>query len=327
MPQFSILIATYNRSEVLRCAIESVLHQTILDWELWVIGDACTDDSAEVVASFSDPRIHWHNLPENSGSQGVPNAFGARQAAAPYLCHLGHDDLWHPRHLEHLLRAIHETHADFLHTLALQLGTPETGIRSLQGLPPRSSDQIDGRITPSCVCYRRSLIERAGTWRDYREIAHPPDRDFFERVFALGIKRVAVEELTVYRFAAFWRPGVYQRRDDSEQRHYLERMRTETDFLYREALRTAVAYGLGKIAPPGQAVRTRARRGAEIEERRRVRGLEARSLPPMTTADLQRAAKMQMRRYLPAIKDWILRPLPAKLRSQVLGLKRKLIKQ
>ncbi|PJF27365.1 MAG: hypothetical protein CUN53_04330 [Phototrophicales bacterium] len=64
----SVLIATFNGSAVLRYAIESVLHQTVTDWELRVTGDGCTDDSAEVVASFNDPRIHWHNLPENSGS-------------------------------------------------------------------------------------------------------------------------------------------------------------------------------------------------------------------------------------------------------------------
>ena len=45
VPRVTIVMATYNRSNVLAYAIETVLWQTVSDWELWVIGDACTDDS------------------------------------------------------------------------------------------------------------------------------------------------------------------------------------------------------------------------------------------------------------------------------------------
>jgi len=41
---------------VLRLAVASLLGQTVTDWELQVIGDACTDDTAEVVAAFGDER-------------------------------------------------------------------------------------------------------------------------------------------------------------------------------------------------------------------------------------------------------------------------------
>src|SRR3954447_7291706 len=68
-PAVSIVVATYNRSNVLELAIASVVAQTFTDWERLVVGDACTDDSEQVVESFGDPRIRWENLPVNHGDQ------------------------------------------------------------------------------------------------------------------------------------------------------------------------------------------------------------------------------------------------------------------
>ena len=80
-PIVSVVLATYNRSRVLAHAIESVRSSTLTDWELIVVGDHCTDDTAEVVASFDDPRITFINLPQNVGEQSGPNNEGVRRGA------------------------------------------------------------------------------------------------------------------------------------------------------------------------------------------------------------------------------------------------------
>jgi len=69
MTQVTVLLPTYNWSNVLRYAIASVLRQTFTDFELLVIGDGCTDDSEAVTAEAGDPRVRWINLPANSGHQ------------------------------------------------------------------------------------------------------------------------------------------------------------------------------------------------------------------------------------------------------------------
>jgi Glycosyl transferase family 2 len=79
-PRVSVIIPTYNRSNVLRHAIASVLRQSFADYELLVVGDGCSDDSAAIVAGFADARIRWINLPVNSGHQSAPNNEGLRQA-------------------------------------------------------------------------------------------------------------------------------------------------------------------------------------------------------------------------------------------------------
>ena len=61
-PLISVITATYNRSNVLFYSISSVVRSTFSDCELLVGGDACTDNTEEVVGSFGDPRIRFFNL-------------------------------------------------------------------------------------------------------------------------------------------------------------------------------------------------------------------------------------------------------------------------
>ncbi len=60
--KYSILTPTYDRADVLPFAVRSVIAQTETDWELFIVGDGCTDNTAKVVAKFSDPRIRWLDL-------------------------------------------------------------------------------------------------------------------------------------------------------------------------------------------------------------------------------------------------------------------------
>ncbi|MDX2097779.1 MAG: glycosyltransferase family 2 protein, partial [Leptolyngbyaceae cyanobacterium bins.59] len=69
MPTVSILITTYNRSKLLKRAIDSVLAQSFQDFELVVIDDHSTDDTPELMATLTDPRIRYIRRPENLGSK------------------------------------------------------------------------------------------------------------------------------------------------------------------------------------------------------------------------------------------------------------------
>src|SRR4051812_41373880 len=93
-PLVTVINATYNRSRVLAHAVESVRRSTLQDWELIVVGDHCTDDSAAVVAACADARVRFVNLPRNTGEQSGPNNEGVRLARGRYLAFLNHDDLY-----------------------------------------------------------------------------------------------------------------------------------------------------------------------------------------------------------------------------------------
>jgi glycosyltransferase involved in cell wall biosynthesis len=95
-PLVTVAIATYNCSDMLRWTLESVRNQDLANFEAWVVGDACSDDSGEVVAALGDPRFRWRNRERRSGSQTMPNNDALRLARGRYVAYLGHDDLWLP---------------------------------------------------------------------------------------------------------------------------------------------------------------------------------------------------------------------------------------
>lgn len=280
-PLVTVITATYNWSGVLRYAIQSVRWQERQDFEMLIIGDGCTDDSAAVVASFADPRLRWHNLPENSGSQGLPNAAGLALARGRFIAYLGHDDLWLPSHLATLVRALEETGADIAYTLAAMIGPPGTGFHAITGLSKSGGYEYDLGVPPSSVMHRRALAEEIGGWKDYRTIVEPPDREFFNRAFAAGKRFVPVPHLTVCKFPSLWRKDSYLHRRSDEQAAYSRRIQTDPHFLTDELLAIVATYALERrLAVPFPKAPEEMEPGWYVQQYRRIRGLEPDDVPP-----------------------------------------------
>jgi glycosyltransferase involved in cell wall biosynthesis len=239
-PLVSIITATYNRSNVLKLAIESVRWQTLQDWELLVVGDACTDDTEEVIASFNDPRIHFINLKENIGEQSGPNNEGFRHARGRYIAYLNHDDLWLPDHLEATLEGIEKTGADLVFTLVdailsagrNSLGCNVPGLRYEPGL----------LVPASCWLCRRELIEEIGGWRFYRECYTIPSQDWLYRAWKARKDLRLIPHLTLVAIYSGSRQGVYAKREAWENQLYFDRIRNEPDFRTKELTSIAINY-------------------------------------------------------------------------------------
>jgi GT2 family glycosyltransferase len=109
-------IPTFNRSPLLRNAIESVLRQTYQNFVLDISDNASTDDTPDVVATFDDPRIVYRRRPENVGLFANYNQFYI-DARTGYLLVLPDDDVLHPRFLERTVQALDKSpNAGIVHT-------------------------------------------------------------------------------------------------------------------------------------------------------------------------------------------------------------------
>ena len=222
-PRVTVIIATYNRSEVLPYSIGSVLRQTFDDFELLVIGDACTDDSERVVKSFDDPRVRWINLPQNTRHQSGPNNEGLRQARGEIIAYLGHDDLWMPHHLQSHVEVLDANGADLAHSLCLLV-------------PPGDSMYWTGRpqpetgfgTPPSSTTHTRAMTERVGGWKSYWEIDEQrfpfPEIELYKRAHAAGVRPAEVMRLTAIKFPGGWRRNVYATHQSDEQARWFARI-------------------------------------------------------------------------------------------------------
>lgn len=149
-PLISVRIATFNQAELLcERALASLRAQTYQRWEAWVIGDDCTDDTAERIAAIGDDRITFVNLPVRGPYPdeakarwyvaGIPpmNTALAR-ARGRWIAPLDHDDAWHPDHLEVLLAHARATRAEVAYGRLLVVdATTRAPLGDIGEWPPR----------------------------------------------------------------------------------------------------------------------------------------------------------------------------------------------
>jgi glycosyltransferase involved in cell wall biosynthesis len=94
----SVIVPAYNYGRFVGDALRSILTQSVRELEVIVIDDGSTDETPEVLAQFTDPRLSVHRT-DRFGVSRV-RALGASMARAPLVAWLDADDLWRPGYLE-----------------------------------------------------------------------------------------------------------------------------------------------------------------------------------------------------------------------------------
>lgn len=101
--KISILTANYNYAQYIEDAINSVLNQTYQDWELIIVDDGSSDNSAEIIKSYckKDERIKFfqHNNAENKGLK-ESILLALKNTTGDWIAFLESDDIFEPENLE-----------------------------------------------------------------------------------------------------------------------------------------------------------------------------------------------------------------------------------
>lgn len=226
----TVVIPTYNWSTVLRCAIKSVLDQTFVDFELLVVGDGCTDDTAEVVnrASEVDGRVRWIGLADNAGTQAVPNNAGLAAATGAVVAYLGHDDLWLPRHLATVVDALAANpDSVVVHTRSCLVVPGQAPAMH----PPADYQFCAGDwLAPTATAHRREPALAIGGWRRPDESGtRDPEADLWARLADAHGPGLISPHITALKLPAAIRRGVYKTRPAGEQHRWLDEIGRSAD--------------------------------------------------------------------------------------------------
>lgn len=210
----SVVIPAYNHEQFIGPAIDSVLAQTMQDFELIIVDDGSTDNTAEVIKSYTDPRIHYFHQ-ENQDAFNTINR-GMALSKGDFIAILNSDDIYAENRLQRLLLVQQDTGAQCLFTDVIpisdrgeEFSDPDFGWNVwhrqnrefYRTVPDLYTGFLNGNfmVTTSNLFMSRKAMEQVGKFCSLRYLH---DYDYMFRMllaFPDGVQYLADEKLLYYR--------------------------------------------------------------------------------------------------------------------------------
>ncbi|UII31435.1 glycosyltransferase [Fulvivirga ulvae] len=225
-PSVTVIIATRNNANTLEYAIKSVLWQTFDDFEVWIIGNNCTDHTESIVQNhMKDPRVHWYNLPLYHPHPSKSYNEGIKRAKGDYIAYLEDTDVWLPNHLNDHVRHLQSSSTDFGFSI---MECKYSFTHADVSIPMPQEKHYAPAL--STLTHNKAAAERLDYWKE----THSQFIDY--RVAFLKEARLrhmsfdVVPSLTVLRFQ--WSEENYH--DVGPQPLFMEQILEDPDFLHKE---------------------------------------------------------------------------------------------
>jgi len=204
LPLISVLLPVYNDARYVCASIESILRQTLPDFELVVINDGSTDDTPELVNQYQDPRIRLIHNERNLGlSPSLNRAIVA--ARGKYLARQDADDVALPHRFETQLRFL-EAHPEISMLGSHACVIDDQGIETeTWSYPPPDDINIKWNLLfrnpfiHSSVMMRRSVLDQTGFYAEDPDRALVEDYDLWSRINRVAKSANIEEPLQKYR--------------------------------------------------------------------------------------------------------------------------------
>ena len=177
IPLVSVIIPMYNAERYISQTLESLLSQTMQDFEVVVIDDCSTDASPAIAESYLEKfggRLKILMLEKNTGMPGLPRNVGINFARGKYIAFLDSDDLYTPTALEELSTLAENFQVDIVHTdtFFMQYSEENVIVCQRQTLPVVSEPTFE---TDDLAQRIHQWISRGYNWETYTNFCR---RDF-----------------------------------------------------------------------------------------------------------------------------------------------------
>lgn len=205
----SVVVPLYNKEHSIALTIESILNQTYENFEVILIDDGSTDNSADVVKQYNDKRIKYYYKCNEGVS--VARNYGIAIAASEYIALLDGDDIWRPAFLQEMLEFIGDTPNASLWGCGYEIQDENCDLKNWPIITMKEGyrDYVDNYFKVACkntlftsssVIFRKSIFNKIGRYDE--NLIKGEDMDLWFR-FALN-GRVAYynKPLAIYRWQA-----------------------------------------------------------------------------------------------------------------------------
>ncbi|MFS2152569.1 glycosyltransferase family 2 protein [Rhizobium sp. Rhizsp42] len=201
-PKVSIILPAYNGQALLNDAIQSVLSQTMDDFELIVLDDGSTDNTWELLQSLSEPRIRAYHH-DNMGLPATLNR-GISLARGEYIARLDHDDLMMPLRLQAQVRYLDEHPSVALLGTAAQIYVGNSPTERHHRHPTSNKALrlcllFDNPFVHASIMFRREAIMSIGGYCTETSRLPPEDYELWSRIARVHEVANLEDVLTVYR--------------------------------------------------------------------------------------------------------------------------------
>lgn len=136
----SVIMPTYNCGKYISASIDSVIAQTVTDWEIQIVDDCSTDNTKDVLKPYLEKyptNIHYYRLPQNGGP-AVARTEAIKNATGKYCAFLDSDDLWTPDKLEKQIAFMEKTGIQFSCTAYRQMDEDGNDLHTVM-VPPKKT--------------------------------------------------------------------------------------------------------------------------------------------------------------------------------------------
>lgn len=209
----SVCLPIFNAEKFIGAAVESILNQTFVDFELLVADDGSSDGTQDIMESFvkADKRIlYWRNQKNLGAVRNYNQCFS--KCTGEFIKPFGADDIMHREHLEKMIVPFQNNPTITLVSCARQIidadGNSGEIARSFEETGLHNGEQIREESLrrfvqifnivgePSCVLFKRSSLAEDGFDQNYY---HMTDLDLWMRILKLGQLFYVSEPLCFYR--------------------------------------------------------------------------------------------------------------------------------
>lgn len=188
-PLISVLMGVYNCASTVEEAVQSIIDQTVTDWELIICDDGSSDDTFAVVSSLAEkePRIVLIRNEHNMGLAPTLNNC-LRAARGTYTARMDGDDICAPDRFEKEL-AVLEADPDCAVVSCGMLSFDEEGVYGQSNYPEKPDKTDFFRMSPFChagCMMRRAVLQELGGYNESDDVQRFEDYDLWYRLYKAG---------------------------------------------------------------------------------------------------------------------------------------------